>query len=46
MSECGDKSEEFSMREGTEEGRGDDGCSELGRGRSLGEEMGDEGLMG
>jgi len=46
MSECGDQSEEFSMGEGTEEGRRDDGCSELGGGRSLGKEMGDEGLMG
>lgn len=45
MSECGDKSEKFSMREGAEEGRRDNGCSELGRRRSLCEEMGDEGLM-
>lgn len=46
MSERGDKSDEFSMREWTEEGRRDDCCSELGRRRSLSEEMGDEGLMG
>jgi len=45
MSESGDKSGEFSMREGSEEGRRDDGRSEWGGCRSLGEKMGDEGLV-
>jgi hypothetical protein len=45
MSESVDKSDEFGMREGAEEGGRDDGCSEWGGGRSLGKKMRDEGLV-
>jgi hypothetical protein len=46
MPESGDKGDEFSMGEGPEERRGDDGRCEWGGGWSLSEKMGDERLMG
>jgi hypothetical protein len=45
MSERGDKSGEFSMSERSEERGRDDGCGEWSRGRSLGQEVRDEGLV-
>ena len=42
MFESDDEGDELGMRKGPEEGRGNDGCSEWGRGGGVGEKMGDE----